>query len=117
MGYLLRKAYRERLGRAVAALFAAGLAAMPAAGEEVACRPNALGTVNCPAAEPRPMARPPGSASTQALDRVRARTKQPQGEAFVPARRTGNLGGSVLREGGASGEVCRADTLGNLRCR
>ena len=89
----------------------------PSAGADVVCRPNTLGTVSCPAAPPRPVARPPGPAPVQALDRVRARGKQPQGEEFVPARRTNKLGGTVLREGGGAAGNCRADTLGNLHCR
>jgi hypothetical protein len=63
------------------------------------------------------VARPPGPGPTQALDRVRARTKQSEGEEFVPARRTNRLGGTVDRKGGASAGTCRADTLGNLHCR
>jgi hypothetical protein len=98
----------------------AAVAAAPAAAD-VVCRPNTFGTVGCPAAEPRPLPRPSGAvlvpAPTQALDRVRRRTAQPKGEEFVPARRTGKLGGTVIREGGASAGNCRADTLGNLHCR
>jgi hypothetical protein len=106
---------------AAAVVLGAMLAAGAPVGADVVCRPNALGTVSCPAAEPRPAprprAQPPGTPPTQALDRVRARGERPEGEAFVPARRTNRLGGAVRREGGASAGVCRADTLGNLRCR
>jgi hypothetical protein len=105
----------------MAAALAAMLAAGAPAGADVVCRPNTLGTVSCPAAPPRPMARPPGAvlapSPSQALDRVRQRTQQPEGEDFVPARRTNRLGGTVRREGGASAGTCRADTLGNLHCR
>ena len=99
---------------AMAALIGMTLAATPG-GAEVVCRPNALGTVRCPDGEPRPMARP-GGPSVQALDRVRARTREPVDEEFIPARRTDRLGGAVRREGGGAG-ICRADTLGNLHCR
>ncbi|HRO10539.1 hypothetical protein [Amaricoccus sp.] len=102
--------------RVAAAAIGAFLAVASPAEAEVVCRPNTLGTVSCPAAEPRPLARP-GPAPTQALDRVRAREKQPEGETFIPARRTNRLGGTVLREGGGPAGTCRPDTLGNLHCR
>ena len=97
---------------------------LPAVADEVVCRADALGSVRCPAAPPAPvfgpMPRPGGLPQArepvQGLDRVRARTRQPQGESFVPARRTRTLGGTVLREGGGASS-CRPDTLGNLYCR
>ncbi|HET9070130.1 MAG TPA: hypothetical protein VFN28_15935 [Amaricoccus sp.] len=110
------KPVRGAMTAVLATLLAAGPIVGPAAAD-VVCRPNTLGTVSCPAAEPRPMARPPGPAPTQALDRVRRRTAQPEGEEFIPARRTNRLGGTVLREGGPTVGNCRPDTLGNLRCR
>lgn len=90
-----------------------------AAADVVACRPTALGTVSCPAAPlPRPEAGPlpRGPQPVRGLDGVRARTKAAPGETFVPAGRTGGLGGLVLRQGGSATQ-CRRDTLGNLICR
>ena len=109
----------EEVRWSLVAVFGAMLAAGAPGGADVVCRPNTLGTMSCPAEEPRPMARPPlpGRGPTQALDRVRQRTEQPEGEKFVPARRTNRLGGTVRREGGGSAGTCRADTLGNLHCR
>lgn len=91
-----------------------------AAADVVACRPTALGTVSCPAGPPPPRPEagplPRGPQPVQGLDGVRARTKAAPGESFVPAGRTGGLGGVVLRQGGSATD-CRRDTLGNLLCR
>ena len=74
------------------AAFLLALAPLAPAAADVVCRPNALGTVSCPAPGPRPMARPVGK-SVQALDRVRERSEVPAGTEFIPARRTDRLGG------------------------
>ena len=97
----------------IPAVFLLALAPLAPAAADVVCRPNALGTVSCPAPGPRPMARPIGK-SVQALDRVRERSEVPAGTEFIPARRTDRLGG-ISTKGGAN--YCRADTLGNLHCR
>jgi len=103
---MARWAFAVMIGAAVAT-------AVPAAAADV-CRANTLGTVNCPA--PPPKARPIYRAPVQALDRVRARDRQPETETFIPAYRTNRLGGIVIDGGGAAGR-CRADVLGNLHCR
>jgi hypothetical protein len=98
------------------AMLAAALAAAPAAEAEVVCRPNTLGTVNCPATGVRPLPRPPYR-PVQAIDRVRAKPEvgAPAPD-FVPAYRTNRLGTTLLDDG-AGRTVCRPDTLGNLNCR
>lgn len=96
----------------LAALAGAG----PAGAQTVTCRPTALGAVACPGpVRPKPRPETPGAPSVQALDRVRD-AAPPSGDetTFVPARRARALGGTVFTD--APGR-CRADTLGNLRCR
>lgn len=106
----------------MAALLAAAVTlsalTLPAtAAAQVTCRPSALGAVACPAPA-RPKPRPPslGAPPTQALDRVRAGDAPAPTADFIPARRTRGLG-TVITNGTPGPSRCRADTLGNLRCR
>lgn len=87
--------------------------ALPA--EDVACRPNALGSVGCPALL-RPKPRPPLlELEAQGLDRLLPPPEARPGQVFVPARETDRLGGTTILDGGTT--VCRPDALGNLNCR
>ncbi|MFT3973634.1 MAG: hypothetical protein QM699_09350 [Amaricoccus sp.] len=104
--------------RHVLALAAVLLLSLPASGADtMTCRPDALGTVSCPADGVRPRPRPIYRAPVQALDRVEAEAAgRSRPDAFVPARETRRLGGTMILERGLSGP-CRPDMLGNLNCR
>ena len=97
-------------------LMAGLLAATSPAAAQTVCRPNALGTVTCPAPPPEP--RPILRANTQALDRVRrSAAAAEQAPGLIPAWRSNRLGITPTAPGEIDGAShCRADSLGNLRC-
>ncbi len=106
------------MSRILAALLigAASVDAPPAMADAV-CRPTALGAVGCPDAGPRPVPRPVYLETARGLEGVQVKTPVGAGApAFVPARETGKLGGTVLTKEKLGGGRCRADTLGNLIC-
>ena len=84
---------------------------------DTACHATTLGSQRCSGGPLRPEPRPAIRADTQALERVR---DKPAAEAspttFVPAGRRTRLGTTIIDAPGPIG-TCRADTLGNLRCR
>jgi hypothetical protein len=81
------------------------------------CRTSALGVETCTGPAVRPEPRRQIRSDVQALDRVLVRPDagQPETE-FVPARRRGRLSTTIIDTTGPV-ELCRADALGNLRCR
>lgn len=93
------------------------LAAPPAVGADVACHATTLGSQRCSGGPLRPEPRPVIRADTQALERVRDKPeRQLSPTTFVPAGRRSRLGTTIIDAPGPIG-TCRADTLGNLRCR
>jgi hypothetical protein len=102
-------------------LIALALAAVFLAAEapaQTVCRPNELGAERCSGPAVRPLPRPDRIRSdVQAFDRVLKRPDagQPATE-FVPSARRNRLGSTIVDDAPGIG-VCRADSLGNLRCR
>lgn len=93
------------------------LAALPAAAADTACRATTLGSQHCASGPLRPEPRPVIRSDVQALERVNDRAAKPEtGTTFVPAVRRKRLGTTIIDAPGPVG-TCRADTLGNLRCR
>jgi hypothetical protein len=88
----------------------------PASADTV-CRADALGAETCTGPAVRPEPRRQIRSDVQALDRVLVRPDagEPATE-FVPARRRSRLGSTITDTTGPVG-TCRADALGNLRCR
>ncbi len=101
----------------LAVMTAMTLAAAGPAPAQIACSPNALGTVRCPnvgvVPPPRPIYRKP----VQGLDRVRAKPElENPNPDFVPSQELNTLG-EILTEGGGVGNgSCRSDALGNMHC-
>ena len=97
-------------------LLAAAIA-LPAAGADTACHATTLGSQRCSGGPLRPEPRPAIRSDTQALERVRdAPAQEASPTTFVPAARRTRLGTTIIDAPGPIG-TCRADTLGNLRCR
>ena len=82
-----------------------------------ACHATTLRSQRCSGGPLRPEPRPVIRSDVQALERV---TDKPEQKAdpttFVPAVRRKRLGTTIIDAPGPIG-TCRADTLGNLRCR
>lgn len=103
--------------RSLLALALLAALALPASAADTACRGTTLGSQRCSGAPLRPEPRPVIRSDTQALERV---TDEPEQETspttFVPSGRRNRLGTTIIDAPGPIG-TCRADALGNLRCR
>lgn len=92
------------------------LLAPPLAAEQMVCRTNALGATICSGVlrpEPRRQIR----SDVQALERVQERPDAGEPDTrFVPSYRRGSLSTTTI-ETDRPIDLCRPDSLGNLRCR
>jgi hypothetical protein len=103
--------------RHVGSMLCLAMLAASAEAADTVCRPNNLGAVVCTGPTARPAPRQIIRSDVQALERVPSRKEagEPATE-FVPAYRRGSLSSTTI-ETDRPVDLCRPDTLGNLRCR